>query len=259
MFNNEFDFVKKNGVEYITAGNFAKVRGYRHFFSTRIGGRSEGEFDNLNLGIYTEDSADNIENNLQNIFKAAAMNCSNITYLKQIHSDMFYKVDECNYKDIRGKDGDALITTTKNIPVGVFTADCVPIIIGDVKGRVAAAVHAGWRGTFSNIAGRVINYIVENLGIEAEEVIAALGPAIGPCCFEVGKNVADKFKFVKTRNGKLFVDLFAENVEHIRKAGVLEKNIACSRLCTFCDSNRFYSYRRDNGRTGRLGTFIELY
>lgn len=258
MFEDEFNLVVKNGVEYITARAFDEVGGYRHFFSTRIGGKSKGAFEKLNLGIYTEDSVNNIENNFRQIFKASDMNLLKMVYLKQVHSAMFYKVDDCNYNDIRGRDGDALITTSKNVPVGVFTADCVPIIIGDRKGRVAGAVHAGWRGTFLNIAGRVINYMIQNIGIEAEDIMAAIGPAIGPCCFEVGKNVADNFQFIENRNGKLFVDLFAENVKHIREAGVLGENISCSRLCTFCSEDKFYSYRRDNGKTGRLGTFIEL-
>lgn len=259
MVEDKFNVVLKDGVEYITARAFDEVEGYRHFFSTRIGGKSQGVFGDLNLGIYTEDSVDDIENNFRRIFKATDMNQSNMVYLKQVHSDVFYQVEAYNYNDIRGMDGDAIITTSKNVPVGVFTADCVPILIGDRKGRVAAAVHAGWRGTFSNIVGKVINYIVEKLGIEVENIIVALGPAIGPCCFEVGKSVSDNFQFVEIRNGKLFVDLFDENIKHIGEAGVLEENISCSRLCTFCSKERFYSYRRDDGKTGRLGTFIELY
>lgn len=253
-----FKIVGKHGVKFIKSLQIENTGYFKHFFSTRAGGQSTGCYHNLNLGIFTDDNKENVMENFNRVFNASGMEESEIVYLKQIHSDTFHVVDRDNYIKIKNSPGDAIITASKKIAIGIFTADCVPIIAADKKGKAAAVIHAGWKGTDLNIAGKVIDYMVDSMGIERDDILVSLGPAIGPCCFEVGSDVAERFKNVLTRNGKYYVDLFRENINNLNKIGINEKNINSINLCTYCNSDLFYSYRRDNNNTGRMGTFIML-
>lgn len=254
IFNlNEYDDVK-----YITSLSIEETGMVKHFFSTRVGGKSEGIYEGLNLGVFTNDNFEKVDYNFKKIFNAVDMSVEKKVFLKQIHSGEFYVVDEKNYKEILGHEGDAIITSEPGIAIGVFTADCVPIILLDKSKKIVSVIHAGWKGTYNGIVKRVLNFMVKSLDSDLNCVLAAIGPSIGSCCFEVGIDVADKFKFVYLRDGKYFVDLWAENIEQMKDIGISESNIASSELCTFCNKKLFYSYRRDNGKTGRMATFIEL-
>lgn len=253
-----FRIVNKDGVKLIKSMQIEDTGYFEHFFSTRVGGQSADCYHSLNLGAFTDDKNENITENFKRVFNVSGMKESKIVYLKQIHSDTFHVVDKENYIKIKNSLGDAIITASREIAIGIFTADCVPIIAADKKGRAAAVIHAGWKGTNLNIAVKVIDYMVNYMGIERDDILVSLGPAIGPCCFQVGSNVAEKFKNVLNRNGKYFVDLFKENINNLRDAKISEKNINSIDLCTYCNSDLFYSYRRDNNNTGRMGTFIMI-
>lgn len=256
MQNNDFMIKQNNGVKYYISRSLERLGFVKHFFSTRIGGVSEVPFDSLNLGIYTEDKYENINKNYSRIFEAADMDGQNMVYLRQVHGDCFYIVNDDNRKEIIGKDGDALITTSKNIPIGVMTADCIPVIIVDSLKRAAAVAHAGWKGTHLHIVDKVVRYMMDNLGARAEYITAVVGPGIGPCCFEVKEDVAEKFTFVEKRNCSYFVDLWQENKKQLINLGV--RNIIHEPLCTICMEDNFFSYRRDGKITGRMATFIEI-
>lgn len=253
-----FRIVEKNGVKVFKSLQIESIGYFEHFFSTRVGGQSTGSYNSLNLGVFTDDEKENITENFKRVFNAFGMEDSETVYLKQVHSDTFYVVDSDNFKKVKNSQGDAIITTSKKIAIGIFTADCIPITAVDRKGSAAAVIHAGWKGTNLNIAGKVINHMVNCMGIEKEDILVSLGPGIGPCCFEVNCDVADKFKNVIVRNGKHYVNLFKENIEHLINSGISEKNINSINLCTYCNKELFYSYRRDNKKTGRIGTFIML-
>lgn len=257
--NENFVVNRVNDLEFYASPNLTNVKFLKHFFSTRIGGISTGVYESLNLGIYTNDTYENVQCNLDKIFNAAKMNRDKITYLKQVHSDKFFVVNKDNYLDIKGQCGDALITSEKGIAIGVFTADCVPIILVDTCNEIVAVVHAGWKGTELNIAGKVLKYMKGNMGTDSKNVVAAVGPAIGPCCFEVGFEVAEKFNFVYQHKNKFYVDLWKENIKQITECGVLKERISSSMVCTSCNSNLVFSYRKESGATGRLGTFIEIF
>jgi YfiH family protein len=256
----EDGLITKNvmGIKVINSQIIGSIPNVRHFFSTRVGGISEGFFSSLNLGIYTEDSKDKVSNNLMRILSAVEMNQNKIVYLKQIHSDRFHVVNEDNYMKIKETEGDALITTSKEIAIGVFTADCVPILLADDKRNLAAVVHAGWRGTNLNIVYKVLDHIINIMGSAPQNIKAALGPSIGKCCFEVKNEVAEKFKHVKVVKDRWYIDLLMENIDQIKRAGVPDSNIDYGELCTSCNPELFYSFRRDKGITGRLGTFIQI-
>lgn len=258
MIKTDFNFKSINGTAFFTSTLIEKNNNIRHFFSTRIGGVSKGAFESLNLGVYSNDNRKNIKSNFDIILKASGMDNEKVVYLNQIHGSEFYVVDEQNYKDIIGADGDALITCEKGIAIGVLTADCVPIIAVDPIKNIVSAIHAGWKGTYNKISYKVLQYMIENMGSSPENIITAIGPSIGPCCFKVGKDVADKFKYVSFKDDSYFVDLWQENKSQILNCGIKQYNIDLSNLCTMCSCELFYSYRKEKGITGRMGTFIQM-
>jgi YfiH family protein len=258
MTENKFEIKQINDLEIFVSSHLDDLDFIKHFFSTKTGGVSSGEHKSLNLGIYTNDSEDNILANTNKIFKACGMDRNRMVYLNQIHSDKFFHVTEENYMDTRGEQGDALITSVKGIAIGVFTADCVPVILVDSKNKTAAVIHAGWKGTYQNIVRKVLRYMIDEIGADTVDIEAVIGPSIGPCCFEVGAEVAEKFNFVHIKDGKHYVDLWKENAKQIMECGVPMEKITLSNLCTMCREDLFFSYRRDSGKTGRLGTFIEI-
>jgi polyphenol oxidase len=247
-----------NNVKFYQSTSISSNNRVRHFFSTRVGGYSEGDYKSLNLGIYTNDSRLSVDRNFKRVIESAGMTTESLVYLKQVHGNNFYFVDGINYSEIKEKEGDALITKTKGIAIGVFTADCVPIILVDNENDIIAVVHAGWRGTELHILSRVLEYMINILGAGSKNIVASIGPFIGSCCFEVNLEVADKFKHKVKRENKWYVDLWQENYDELIKCGISEENIDNGKLCTMCNSELFFSYRRDNGKTGRLGTFVQL-
>lgn len=250
----EFKYFNINGSLYLK-NNKIDALGIKHFFSTRIGGYSEGDFSQHNLGIYTEDKCAQ-----KNLFKALTDNNMNIdkaVYLRQVHGDEIYIVNSENYGEVKGKFGDTLITNEKEIPIGIFTADCVPIIVVDYIKEIIAVVHAGWKGTDKRILGKTIEKMVKEFNSDIGNMYVILGPAIASCCFEVGEDVFNKFHYREKRDGKYYVDLFMENKKQALDLGILDKNIFLSNICTKCNNDLFYSYRVNNN-TGRIGTFISL-
>jgi polyphenol oxidase len=249
MAKNDFISKKYENIIYYTSGAIENLGFIKHFFSTRIVG---------NLGIYTDDLKETINYNLNRIFKATGMNFNKKVYLHQQHSNIFHIVDESNYKDLIGIDGDALITNCSNISIGIFTADCVPLILVDKANKITAVIHAGWKGTDKKIVKEVISHMVLNMGTDPINILAAIGPSIGSCCFEVNSDVASNFHYVTKKYDKYYVDLWKENIAQLNDCSVSTANISCSNICTACNTDNFFSYRAEHGRTGRMGTFIEI-
>lgn len=256
--NNNLFKIEKDKLIYYISEKLADVGFVKHFFSTRVGGVSTGNYSSLNLGLYTEDENEKIRLNFNKIFEAAEMDMDKIVFLKQIHGDQFYVVSNENYGSITESYGDAIITGEKGISIGIFTADCVPILLVDKENKLIAAVHAGWKGTHLKIVEKVLNHMFTFMGTNPVNVLAVIGPSIGPCCFEVKEDVADKFEFSIKRNDKIYVNLWNENKKQLLNMGLLEENITIANLCTCCNNDLFYSYRRDSGNTGRLAAFIEI-
>lgn len=156
---------------------------------------------------------------------------------------------------------DALITNRQNLPLMVLTADCVPVLLYDVAIRSAAAIHAGWRGTANGILGLTIEKMKNVFGSNPKDLVAAIGPCIGPCCFEVGEDVAEHFSrwpetiIRRTDWVKPHIDLVLANRLQLEQAGVLPQNIETSGECTLCSLRQFFSHRR-NQTLGRIGTGI---
>lgn len=170
--------------------------------------------------------------------------------LRQIHSAIVLAADRAG---VMG-DGDSLVTSVVGVPVSVRTADCYPILMADMKNQAVAAVHAGWRGTAAGIAVAALHAMNERLGTQPSDVIAAIGPGIGVCCYEVGLEVARQFGM--QRVGR--VDLAAANRKQLIEAGVPEASVEVTGGCTRCDATQFHSFRRDKEQAGRMISFIKV-
>lgn len=181
-----------------------------------------------------------------------------IGYLNQIHSDRIFAFDG------NVKDGDALITDRTKTAVGVFTADCVPVILVDIKNGVIAAIHSGWKGTKALIVSKTIDRLKENYGSVADEVRVYIGPHIRGCCYEVSKELIEEFTSEEiysnikiSNNNKL--DLEKCILKQLADKGVKKENIITTNICTVCDKqHELYSYRNSKDKQGRMFSFVYL-
>lgn len=258
--------VNLNGRCYIREENLDKISSIRHGFTTAKGGFSWGKIEGLNLGFRVGDDKESVIKNYKAVAKDLNMSFDNMVLSRQTHTDNIRIVT----KEDQGKgltkesdifDTDGLITNVKNTPLVIFTADCIPVLLSDKNGKAVGAVHAGWRGTVMKIPKKAAELMIKTYGISPENIVAAIGPGIGPCCFETGEEVAEKFdsSFVKKGiNGKFFVDLWAANFAALCEAGIPPENISVSGICTKCNCGEFYSYRKMGDKTGRLGALIEI-
>jgi polyphenol oxidase len=175
---------------------------------------------------------------------------ANLATLHQIHSAEC--IDACGRNGELG-DGDALLSNSPGLVVGVKTADCIPILLVDEEHRAVAAVHAGWRGTEQQIAARAVDAMRRHFGTRPEQLHAAIGPGIGPCCFEVGPEVSARFGI----SGRVHLDLPEINRRQLLEAGVM--HVYSLGLCTMCRPGDFHSFRRDRGQAGRMISFAGVH
>lgn len=183
--------------------------------------------------------------------------------IKQVHSNIVFLLND-ELTKVKSREGDAIVTSMRNLGVGIYTADCVPLLLVDGEAKVVAAVHAGWRGTLSGIVNRTIKRIEKDFGILSSKISAAIGPSIGMCCYEVGEEVALQFMnkydewsefLYKKNDSKYFIDLRMANVRNLLDAGVA--NFEVMDICTMCNTN-FHSYRREGKGVGKQLSFIGL-
>ena len=187
---------------------------------------------------------------------------SKLIKLKQIHSNIVRRVSY-DTKDESSLEGDALISSFRGICIGVYTADCIPVLLYDKQHCIVAAVHAGWRGTLGGVISETLKNMKLNHNSDPANIVSVIGPGIAKCCFEVDKDIASKFiekfqetdNFIYPYNSKFILDLQHINKEMLKKEGV--KNIEVIDICTKCDTN-YYSYRREGQGVGSQLSFIGL-
>jgi len=263
-----FFWREKNGVKVLVC-RALEENGFTNGFSTRLGGVSPFPENDLNLAGFGEDSVENISENRRrflNVFDGKFT----LTTVWQIHSDKVKIVKTGNDIQNTNEKYDALISDLSNILIGVKTADCVLVLLGDVKNRAFAAIHAGWRGTVESIAGKAIEKMRANYGTKPQDLVCAIGPAAGCRNYEVGKDVIDAFEekfstcgklFVETRKNHALINLHLANKEQLINSGVPEENIFTAPFCTMERTDLFFSYRKEKnlyGKTGRLLSVIGL-
>lgn len=219
--------------------------------------------ENINLCFSTAEKNRsfnrNIESGVENLKSIVEeFRLSDVQYLKQIHSDKVYTYNEY---DLKEEEGDALITNVKDVAIGVFTADCVPIIIVDNKNEVVGAIHSGWKGTFNSIVLKTLYKMKEEFNIDISSTKVFIGPHIRQCCYEVSEELKNDFlNKTKIEEKKLFKkrNLSLEEciLKDIREFGILEETIYSIDLCTHCEEKlKLYSYRKSIGTYGRLFSF----
>lgn len=240
--------------------NINKLKGIRHAVFTRRGGVSSEPFDSLNLSTASGDSLTNVSANLDKL--RAYWDTPYIINLKQTHSDLITVVDE-NNRDLLNmpeptEEGDALITALPETVLMVKVADCQPVLLADPVKKVVAAVHAGWRGSVQDIIGKTIGVMQTKFGSKPTDIQAAIGPSLGPCCAEfVNYREELPASFWPHKSGDKHFNFWHISAMQMQAAGIPETNIVISGLCTVCNPDLFYSYRRDK-LTGRFGAAITL-
>ena len=278
------------GVQVVESHVLGKLAWLAHGFSTRPGGGSlvQGK-PALNLGFTDWDDRERVTANRKKFISAIGARQMPLVTLRQFHSDVIHVAAA---PEAEAANADALITSSPGLLLGVQTADCVPILLADTKNHVVAAIHAGWRGTLSRIAVKTLGRMRMEFGTRASDVVAALGPAIGGGCYEVGPEVAQAFAtqfppaadwfdgpFEQLAHGeeplwlpwltmmppghvppppRVQLDLRAANRWQLIDAGVPEKQIGVSDLCTACRTDLLFSYRREGAATGRMMSVIGI-
>lgn len=233
-----------------------------HGFVGRTGGLSTGAFATMNLSYWVGDDERAVETNWERL-RRAVPELGIVARLNQVHGNVVHAATRAT-TSLRPA-GDGLVTSEPGVMLGIFTADCVPILMVDAKRKVASALHAGWRGVLADIAGVGVR-AMEKLGASPSNIRVALGPSIGQCCFEVDVDLADRFNreidgarvhTMAGRLGKAFIDLRAIVRDQLERAGLQAANIASVGPCTRCASDRFFSRRAAGGKmTGLQMSFV---
>ncbi len=261
-----------------------------HGFSTRAGGRTtvyqtrreEGQrtgSGDLNLGFTPEDERETVSENrrllLDHLLGPGRAASACLVTLRQTHSATVHRVDGA---PAVGLEGDGLMSDTPGVLLGILTADCVPVLVLDPVRRAVAALHAGWRGTAQQIVERGVHRMQQEFGSRPEELLAAIGPAIGPCCYTVGEEVRDAFAARLAYAGELFaeverpapdpgalankpvralrLDLAEANCRQLLRAGLAATHVTRIGGCTGCGTGSFFSHRAEHGSTGRMMALI---
>ncbi len=238
-------------------------------FTTRHEGVSRAPYNSLNLGMGTDDQNFNVEGNRSLLANAFGIGPDALVTVRQTHGSDILVIDEQNedYSHFLGIESDAIITNQSNVMIGICVADCVPILLCDPKKGVVAAVHAGWQGTAAKLAAKTVAAMKSCFDCNPAELQAAIGPCIGPCCYEVDGPVRQAFlnsalpwdQFSRpSGEGKWQLDLPAANRDLLQGAGLPTASIQASDMCVCCHRELFFSYRRDKGETGRQMGFIMI-
>ncbi|MDI6799310.1 MAG: peptidoglycan editing factor PgeF [Actinomycetota bacterium] len=256
------------GIEYFVSPKLMKDHSIRVLFTLRAGGFSKIPFDSLNLASHVGDDLKDVIRNRMKVADVFSLNPSKMTFCEQVHGSEVRSLpclgddiimDECGQTVAAT---DALVTGSKDLPIIVLTADCVPIILVEPKRRVISVVHAGWKGSLSEITKRACGEMVSSFGLAPAKILAFFGPAISGSCYEVSKELHDEFvtKFSLDpdhQGGRRHLDLEYINILQLLMAGIGPENVYSARTCTVSDL-RCFSYRREGGKTGRMAAIAVL-
>lgn len=239
-----------------------------HGVTERCGGASSEPFATLNLGLHVGDEPGRVVENRRRAAHALGFALETMVCAGQIHGGCVARVTlaeagrgaEAHADALPGVD--ALITDMPGVLLALFFADCVPVLLADPKRRAIGVAHAGWRGLAAGVLPQTIRVMQETFDTQPHDLIAAIGPCIGACCYEVGGEVAaffaDDVQPLVSFDGRPHVDLAGVTYRQLRAAGVRHDQITTSGHCTSCLPNAYFSHRRDRGETGRMGALIGI-
>lgn len=239
--------------------------GLVHAVSTRLGGVSQGHYASLNLGPVGGDDAASVETNYRRLAAALDVPRAGMTTTWQIHSDRIVRATPANAGGMIDK-ADGVVTDTPGLPITQRYADCTPVLVYDPRRHAAGVAHAGWRGTLAGVTPALVRAMVREFGSDPGDLLAAIGPAIGPCCYEVGAEVVEAARgtlvalpghaLLTNGGGAVHFDLWRANQWQLQQAGVQQIEVAG--ICTRCRRETFFSHRGDQGKTGRFAAVMML-
>ncbi|MCR5136444.1 MAG: peptidoglycan editing factor PgeF [Oscillospiraceae bacterium] len=257
---------KQNGLVYMRSD----VIPFPHVFTTRYGGVSTGHLSSLNLIHGHGDRPENIRENFRRATALLGAGPNDCAVTNQVHRNTVRAVDERDRHESLSSvpyEADGIVTAIQGMPLFCFTADCVPILLCDPEAKVVGAVHAGWRSAAADIIKNAVTAMVE-LGAVPEQIRAAIGPAIGKCCFETDDDVPEAIEawlegdteglFERRSDGKTMVDLRGAAARRLLQLGLLPGHIDVSDECTFCSHDKYWSHRYTKGLRGGQGAGIVL-
>lgn len=255
---------------YLSFKGLGDLPGISHAFTTRLGGVSSGYFSSMNFRYHEDESDANVRENFRRLGALLNAEPDHITIGAQSHGTgiRIVTLEDAGKGVTRPRDYtdvDGLVTDIPGLVIGILVADCVPVFFADpVKGVVAVA-HSGWRGTAGAIGAKMIGLMVEKWGSVPSDIHAAIGPSICGDCYEIGEDVAAEFAdrsfsgaLKEKGDGKYLLDLWKANRQVLLAAGLDEKNIETTDICTMCNPSLLFSHRYTQGRRGNLGAFIKL-
>lgn len=263
---------EKQGLIWLTSESLA-LPGVRHGFSTRPGGVSLPPWDSLDLGIGRGDNMDHVRENYRRFCTVIGTDPRRTVLSRQVHEDNVLLVTENDigkglWRERDYTSADALICRTPNIALTVFSADCGIILLYDPVRRAIGAVHAGWRGVAMCLVQKTALEMQRHFGTDPHDLRCAIGPAIGPCCFETDDDVPEAIEkylggdteglFDRRADGKTMVDLRAANARRLVQLGLKAENIDISDECTFCSHDKYWSHRYTKGNRGSQAAVIVL-
>ncbi len=267
-------FEKKSGsLSFFLFENLSKYKRIMHFVSSRPGGVSKYPYNSLNLGFHVGDSDIHVYRNRRILALCLGIPIEHFTICKQRHGKHVVIVTEA----MRGRGGssfdtaldnaDAMVTDIPGVCIMVLVADCVPIVIFDPLRMVIGVAHAGRKGTFGGIAQNIVKVLIERFGSSAGNIIVGIGPSIGPCCYEVDREVISQARGISekegdyilyTKDNRGFLNLWELNRIQLEGMGIPKGNIEISKICSCCHPDVFFSYRYQKGCTGRFAAGIMI-
>ncbi len=261
----DFVFRQHHELQFIVCEPLEQA-GFKNAFSTRLGGVSQLPVKALSLGNFSHDQKGHVLENRRRFLQAIGASGWWLVTAKQVHSAAVCRVSNPEVGIKQPETCDALVANAEYTLLAVQTADCLPILIVDERKRAFAAVHAGWRGTLARIVARTVEQMQLEFDSHPADLRAALGPAIGACCFEVGPEVLAAFRqeFAyaeelisrQREDGKGYLNLNRANIRQLVDCGLSADRIYDCALCTYCRNDLFFSYRRERGNQHHVGRLM---
>lgn len=254
--------LRLNGVVQYRFEGLGDVDNLLHAVLTRLGGVSRGPYATLNLGHTVGDDPEAVVENHRRALEPLSVHPDSVVSPWQVHGARVGIVGKEHLGTVRPKT-DALLTSTPGVPLMMRFGDCTPVLLCDPVQRVVGLAHAGWRGVVAGVVGASVRTMVERLESKPEHVWAGIGPTIGPCCYEVGADVAEEIedacpagsRVTQRVNGRIHADLPSAVEAQLKDVGIHQ--IEHSGLCTSCRVDEFFSHRAEHGQTGRFGIVME--
>lgn len=267
-----WNYFTRNNIQFLSLQAWLN-EGVNAAFSTRHGGVSDGVYNSLNMGLHVDDHNELVLENRRRFLNVFNAQLDNVVCCQQVHGNVVIRVDRSD----RGRganqlaaaipNADAMITNNPEVYLLSFYADCVPVYFYDPVNRAIGIAHCGWKSTMGRIGLHTLAALQKEYGTSAADVQVFIGPGIGPCCFQIQPDLAAKVNaefpslhdiITYSDNQSCNWDLQATNRQLLLEAGVQASNIGTCELCTACHTDIFYSYRREKGKTGRMGALIGL-